>query len=140
MHEVLVFAEGRVAHVCPTLAVGDVRVGGAGHDDRAELRRYAEHFQADPERWLFLTGKEDDVYRLLHEGFHVTAQQNQGEERKPGAEVLHDTHLVLVDRQGRIRGYYQGLPDPRDDDPSAAFEDNLKRLRLKIAALLHEKP
>jgi cytochrome oxidase Cu insertion factor (SCO1/SenC/PrrC family) len=111
-----------------------------GRDDRAELRRYAEHFHADPERWLFLTGGEADVYRLLHEGFHVAAEQNQGEDRKPGAEVLHDTHLVLVDRLGRIRGYYQGLPDSRDDDPSAAFEDNLKRLRARVAVLLREKP
>jgi cytochrome oxidase Cu insertion factor (SCO1/SenC/PrrC family) len=110
------------------------------HDDPQELKRYAEHFGADPERWLFLTGKESDVYKLLRDGFHVTAQQNRGADRKPGAEVMHDQHLVVVDKKGHIRGYFDGARDTRLDDPDAAFEANLRRLRDKLTALAREAP
>src|SRR5947208_7826939 len=34
-------------------------------DDPAELRKYAELFRADPERWLFLTGPEEEIYRVI---------------------------------------------------------------------------
>jgi cytochrome oxidase Cu insertion factor (SCO1/SenC/PrrC family) len=109
------------------------------HDQPDELRRYADHFHADPTRWLFLTGSEAEVYRLVHDTFHMPAEQNVGTARKDGAEVMHDQRLALVDRKGRIRGYFNGARDPdRPDDDG--FEDNLKRLRDKTAALLREAP
>jgi cytochrome oxidase Cu insertion factor (SCO1/SenC/PrrC family) len=107
-------------------------------DDPAELCTYASHFQADPERWLFLTGKQDDVYRLLREGFRVPVEQNQGEARQPGSEVMHSPRLVVVDRRGVIRGYFDGVRSTRADDPEQEFEDNFQRLRAKITALLRE--
>jgi cytochrome oxidase Cu insertion factor (SCO1/SenC/PrrC family) len=108
------------------------------HDDTAELRRYADHFAADPERWLFLTGKEEDIYGLMRRGFLVHAEQNKGADRKPGAEVMHDTHLVAVDKKGHIRGYYSGARDPNDPDADASFETNMQRLRDKLVALARE--
>jgi protein SCO1 len=109
------------------------------HDDPGELKRYASHFQADPERWLFLTGKQDDVYRLLDKGFHVAVEQNTGEVRKPGSEVMHSTRLVLIDKRGHIRGYFDGIRSTRSEDPETEFEANLKRLREKVAALVKER-
>src|SRR5205085_4395139 len=38
-------------------------------DGPDKLKSYAEHFRADPRRWLFLTGKEEDIHRLLRERF-----------------------------------------------------------------------
>ncbi len=110
------------------------------HDDPEELQRYAKIYNADADRWLFLTGPENDVNRLLKEGFHVTALQNQGDQRKPGFEVAHDTKLALVDRQGHIRGYYDGLrPEPvageTAEDAAKRFEDGLRELKLKVAIL-----
>src|SRR5207237_235111 len=40
-----------------------------GRDDLATLRQYAAHFKADPERWLFLTGDEAAIHKLLQERF-----------------------------------------------------------------------
>ena len=109
-------------------------------DGPKELAEYAKHFQAG-DRWLFLTGKQDDIYRLLREGFHVPVEQNEGEARKPGNEVMHSTRLVVVDRRGHMRGsYYEGLPDTRSLDPEKDYENNLKRLRQTVAALLREAP
>jgi cytochrome oxidase Cu insertion factor (SCO1/SenC/PrrC family) len=110
------------------------------HDDPRELAEYAKHFGADPKRWLFLTGKQDDIYRLLREGFHVPVEQNTGDARRPGNEVMHSPKLVVVDRRGHIRGYFDGMRDVREADPEKAYEDNLKRVRQAVAALVREAP
>jgi cytochrome oxidase Cu insertion factor (SCO1/SenC/PrrC family) len=108
------------------------------HDDPAELRRYADRFGADPKRWLFLTGKEKDVYRLLREGFHVPVDKTDSDD--PGQAVDHSPRIALVDRRGRVRGYYWGISLPTDDDPLKEFEDNLERLKRKVAELVREAP
>lgn len=41
------------------------------HDTPVVLRHYAENFGADPQRWLFLTGDKQHIYRLAREGFHL---------------------------------------------------------------------
>jgi protein SCO1/2/putative membrane protein len=96
------------------------------HDDPEALNEYADKFGADPERWLFLTGGEDQVARLLHEGFKVSGGSG-------GAD--HSTKLVVVDQKGNIQGYYQGLPDPYDEEPEKTLETNLRRLKIKVRNL-----
>ncbi len=112
------------------------------HDRPAELNRYAEAFRADPKRWLFLTGKQADIYQLLLEGFHVPVEQTTGDEHRPGNEVMHSPRLVVVDKKGHVRGYFNGVVDGDDDRALAAkeFEENYKRLRDKVLALAREKP
>jgi protein SCO1 len=99
------------------------------HDDPDELKRYADHFSAG-ERWLFLTGPEKEIDRLLIENFHV------GVDRAGGKEVTHSTKLALVDRKGHIRGYFDG----RQVDEQGQPVDDLPKLRQAITALLREKP
>ena len=40
-------------------------------DTAAALSQYAERFTADHERWLFLTGDKEAIYRLARDGFHL---------------------------------------------------------------------
>jgi len=75
------------------------------HDREAELREYADAMQADPDRWLFLTGTEEAVRRMLVEQFKVGGTL-PGDE--PG-QLMHSTRLVVVDRDGKIRGYFDGM-------------------------------
>lgn len=73
-------------------------------DTPAVLAEYARRYQADIERWLFLTGPKEPLYRLVGEGFRLAV-----EEGGPQAGLItHSTRFVLVDQQGRIRGYYDG--------------------------------
>jgi protein SCO1/2 len=70
-------------------------------DTPAVLRGYAERLQAEPERWDFLTGPKSVIYKLSHDGFKLAVSDGDSQ----GIPV-HSTRMVLVDRHGQIRGYY----------------------------------
>ncbi len=81
------------------------------HDTPEVLQRYAASFKA-PERWLFLTGDGPQIYRLSKEGFKLgvdPAPQASGLET--AEPILHSTRFVLVDGEGRIRGYYDAFDE-----------------------------
>jgi protein SCO1/2 len=110
------------------------------HDTPEVLSRYAERFRADPARWLFLTGEEQAIFSLAQEGFHLSAFAVPAADATPierafrgsdGASdaFVHDPRFALVDRRGRIRGYYSSL------DPEA-----IARLLPDVKALLAERP
>ncbi|MBI3080708.1 MAG: SCO family protein [candidate division NC10 bacterium] len=85
------------------------------------LSEYAARFGADPQRWLFLTGEKKAIYRLAQEGFRLSVVDPEEGVRswlfgvapvmahhgQVGKTFLHSSRFVLMDRQARIRGYYQ---------------------------------
>jgi cytochrome oxidase Cu insertion factor (SCO1/SenC/PrrC family) len=102
-------------------------------DKPDELKKYADRYQADPARWLFLTGPEADLNKLMTEGFKVGVFAKP--DPKPGDEFDHSTRLAVVDKTGIIRGYYDGMPPDAGED-ATAFEANLGRLKAKVAELV----
>src|SRR3954469_2146450 len=95
------------------------------NDTPAVLQAYAQSFKA-PDRWLFLTGDGDQIYRLSKEGFKLGIDITpQNPTALPTAEpILHSTRFVLVDGQGRIRGYYEAFD-----------EESMKKLERDLRAL-----
>jgi protein SCO1/2 len=73
--------------------------------DRPEvLRAYAEKAGADPSRWTFLTGDAEAIRATVMEGFKVSVGREGPAEDFAG--IFHGTQFVLVDGEGRVRGYY----------------------------------
>lgn len=106
-------------------------------DQPKELQTYANHFRADRYKWLFLTGKKEDIGRLLQEGFKVGAPAKADPGRTSGDEIAHSTRLVVVDQRGHIRGYFDGMTtrDSKGNEYRAEFEESQKRLRQTVDAL-----
>ncbi len=74
-------------------------------DTPAVLKRYSETFNADPQRWLFLTGPKADIVRLAVEELKLTAVDKETAQRTaPEDMFIHSTLSVLVDSRGRLRG------------------------------------
>lgn len=72
------------------------------------LRGYAEKLKAQSGRWDFLTGAKASIYNLSQHGFNLGVSDGSEETGVP----VHSTRIVLVDRHGAIRGYYDALaPD-----------------------------
>lgn len=100
------------------------------YDTPPVLSAYADRFGAARERWWFLTGPKQTIYTLATQGFHLGVQENPPENRLPGeGPIFHSTRYVLVDAQGRIRGYYN----------SEDSDHVLSRLLRDVAILLREK-
>jgi protein SCO1/2 len=97
------------------------------HDTPEVLRRYAQNWEAEDGRWIFLTGPEAEIYRLVREGFYLAVERAPREEARIGEQVTHDTRFLAVDRAGRRRGWYAGT------DPAA-----LERLRERMLFLARE--
>jgi protein SCO1/2 len=91
------------------------------YDTPQILQEYAESFGA-PGRWLFLTGGKQEIYRLSKEGFKLAVDDTTPvNEDEP---ILHSTRFVLVDGEGRIRGYYEAFD-----------EEAVKKLMADVEAL-----
>jgi protein SCO1/2 len=74
------------------------------------LAAYADKFGADPNRWWFLTGAEKPLYDLIQNGFYQVVQDNRDQPPQPGQfMVTHSTKMVLVDADGIVRGFYDGV-------------------------------
>ncbi len=75
------------------------------HDTPERLREYAAARGIDPLRWSLLTGDPPAVRSLIERGF-LTAVGSPPEDPGASFDILHGGKLVLVDGEGRIRGYY----------------------------------
>jgi|YNPBryunderm2012_1023409.scaffolds.fasta_scaffold51158_1 protein SCO1/2 len=105
-------------------------------DNPQVLQNYAKNFRADPERWLFLTGEEAQIHELLRNGFRIHAAASANPKPPPGQEYDHSTRLVVVDQQGRIRGYYDGYRGVHDEE-GRAFQASYESLLATVQELLH---
>ena len=84
-------------------------------DSVAQMKNYADGHSADPKQWHFLTGEKKDLYQLARRSFFVlkpAEAENQGD---VGSDFIHTNYFVLVDRQKRIRGYYDGTDSKEVD-------------------------
>jgi protein SCO1/2 len=109
------------------------------HDRPDDLKKYADRYQADPKRWLFLTGDRETIRKLLQERFKQSAGDDpKGDDDAAEALAAHSTRLVVVDKRGVMRGFYDGMPKPDDPEAAARYEDGLKRLKEKVKQLVAE--
>ena len=76
------------------------------HDSPEVLTLYARKFSADPQRWFFLTGEKTELIRIVRDGFLLAVVENAA--ASPGERVTHSTKFVLIDAEGRLRGWYDG--------------------------------
>jgi protein SCO1/2 len=111
---------------CPLITAGMVKVQAAiAHDPKVQivsftvdpqtdtpavLAKYADQYGADPNRWWFLTGQEKPLFSLIQNGFLQAVQDNSGHPLQDGEfKVTHSTYLALVDGDGNVRGFYDGV-------------------------------
>ncbi len=108
-------------------------------DDPAELARYAANFRADPTRWTFLTGTEKEIHSLMKDGFKLGISRSKTAVK--GQEFDHSTKIVLVDGEGTIRGYFNGVEGNLAEDKFAKqdFEENLIKLKKTALNLVQGK-
>ena len=77
-------------------------------DNPAILRTYAGRFDADTNRWMFLTGLRNEIAKLAGESLKLTALENPPEKRESPQDLFaHSTIFVIVDRRAQLRGVFE---------------------------------
>lgn len=129
--QVASFLFTRCPTICPTSAMKLKRIGerlaarsaavdlvsfsvDPEHDTPPVLAAFAARYQADPARWRFLTGPPAAIRAAVEDGFRIAV--DRGAALADGTPtIVHGTHYVLLDRQLRIRGYYDSDEPARLD-------------------------
>lgn len=93
------------------------------YDTPEILKAFSEPLGADPASWKFLTGTPDAIQKIVVTGLL------QPLAKEPDGTPAHSSRIVLVDREGWLRGYQDGL------DPEA-----VQKLMVDIGELLRENP
>jgi len=88
-------------------------------DSSDVLQKYAEKYRANTSKWHFLTGTRGQITELVVNSFKL------GSIEEP---IFHSSKFSLVDRQGKIRGYYDGVQP-----------GEVSQLFIDIAMLLKEQ-
>ena len=95
------------------------------NDGPAQLRAYAKRMHALAGKWYFLTGDKAQIYSLAQHGYFLPVVDHGVSYGAPDETFIHSEKLVLVDKDGIIRGFYDGT-DKKEID----------RLTLEIKVLI----
>ena len=74
-------------------------------DTPDKLADYVEFNDIKTNNWHFLTGSKNEIYSLARESYF--AEETMGFS-KDSTDFLHTEYFILVDRDKRIRGIYNG--------------------------------
>jgi cytochrome oxidase Cu insertion factor (SCO1/SenC/PrrC family) len=103
------------------------------------LQRYSQNplHRAETERWLFLTGPSEQIRSMMKNTFKLAFEQNPNPETPPGRKYDHGTFIFLVDKNGLIRGHFEGLQGA-SDETGERYRDSCQRLIQRVHDLLDE--
>ncbi|MBK6263611.1 SCO family protein [Marivirga sp. S37H4] len=74
------------------------------YDTVALLKDFAERLDVEAPKWHFVTGEKEEIYELGQKGYMVTALEDENEE----GGFIHSGAFILVDKERKIRGVYDG--------------------------------
>ncbi len=127
--------------ICPKMSMQMKRVQEAYKDDNDillvshtvnperdsvnALAAYAVEYGALPNKWFFLTGDKKELYDLARHSYFLAAMPGDG----GPDDFIHSEKVVLVDKNKRIRGYYDGT----DYESINLLIDEIKVLKLEMA-------
>lgn len=91
-------------------------------DSVEHLARYAAKMNITG-NWDLLTGDKKELYRLARKSFLLVATDGDG----GPDDFIHSDRLVLIDKEQRIRGFYDGT----DADAADKLIEDVKRLKRR---------
>jgi protein SCO1/2 len=76
-------------------------------DSSARLREYADSMGVDTQRWVFLTGRKDSLYKLARYNYKIDDPNNLLQNIED--DFLHSQFIALVNRKGEVIEIFDGL-------------------------------
>jgi len=78
------------------------------NDTVQRMKWYANKHNASGNNWHFLTGDKEELYQLARKSYFTLKPAEARNLGDAGSDFIHTNNFVLVDRELRIRGYYDG--------------------------------
>lgn len=94
-------------------------------DSVPALKNFAEKYKITASNWHLLTGSKKEIYQLARQSYF--AEENIGF-TKDTSEFMHTEHLLLVDKNKKIRGIY-----------NATLQLEIQQLMKDVHTLKNEK-
>jgi protein SCO1/2 len=92
-------------------------------DSVAVLNKYAQDLGVSADKWNFVTGDKKQIYNLARKTYFAAVTEGDG----GPDDFVHTENFVLVDKDKRLRGFYDGTA-----------KDDVDRLIVDIYTLLDE--
>ncbi|MBM3452689.1 MAG: SCO family protein [Bacteroidetes bacterium] len=84
-------------------------------DTVEKMKRYANEHGAISGKWHFLTGDKEQLYHTARKYFFLLKKSEVENQGDVGSDFIHTNNFVLIDKEQRIRGYYDGT-NPKEVD------------------------
>ena len=88
------------------------------------LKAYEENNSVNSEKWNLVTGDKDELYNIARIGYFADEDFTKTQDED---DFIHTENFILVDKQGYIRGVYNGT-----------LEIDIERLKRHISILKKE--
>lgn len=95
------------------------------YDTVGLLHDYANRLGVSSDKWHFVTGNQEDIFNIAQTSYFATAMADNAE---PDG-FIHSGAFLLVDKERRIRGKYDGT---KDEDVNRLLRD-IARLKKEYA-------
>jgi protein SCO1/2 len=92
-------------------------------DSVSVLKEYAKRKGVIDGKWNVTTGTKKHIYELARKSYFAVLDEGNGDEN----DFIHTEQFVLIDKQKRIRGYYDGTE-----------KEDMEKLKKDIAFLKEE--
>ncbi len=73
-------------------------------DSVAQLKKYAMEKGVDDSKWNLVTGDKKQIYELARKSYLAVKTDGDG----GPYDMIHTENFILVDKERRIRGFYDG--------------------------------
>jgi len=90
------------------------------------MKAYSKKMEAGP-NWHFVTGNKDSLYKMARESYLLDNEKNNSMNIKD--QFIHTQFFALVDKEGRVRGVYDGLKKDELDKLSRDIKDLLRETK-----------
>ena len=113
--------------ICPIMTANLVEVQAALADDPevlllshsvtpeidsvAQLKKYAIEKGVNDAKWNLVTGDKRQIYELARKSYLAVQEDGDG----GPFDMIHTENFILVDKQRRIRGFYDGTKEEEMD-------------------------
>jgi protein SCO1/2 len=104
-------------------------------DSVAAMKAYSLRFDADPEKWIFLTGDKKALYDQARYSYGMGVVDTTAEDISE--DFIHTNIFVLVDKQGRLRMHLNKDGNPEAYDGTS--EKSVHQMIEDIKYLQEEK-